>query len=331
MHHTARDPWSFRYPLVFSAILLLGFLFFSSSTTNRSSRCRIQDTTNSVTALDSLPKFIDIKKSPLCHRLPDASATYIWSQLHLSAKKLRPSVMKSQIQNSPSHAHMQRLANQIVTSNEPVSILVLLSKSQAENKWPQRLQNLMNKALGTSRVKIHATSIHDENQMLENAKESAIVVDCRGSDEMQFLKTKFSDLTVLPDATNFLHVLKQRKIRSLLTKPANPPLLILVGESPRNSSPLSSSVYSRTVQRLAHWYQLGYIIKEQDESDSFEQTIAFAVLVWLQGFCSSTPLDDSKALLPGVQKLVEQVIPPSLELSTTWQGISAEWHRMERG
>jgi hypothetical protein len=241
--------------------------------------------------------------------------------------------MKSRIQNYPSRVHIQRLANQIVTSHKPVGILILLSKSQAEIKWPQRLQILINDALGTTRVKIHTSSTDDENQMLDRAKESAIVVDCRGSDEMKFLRTKFSDLTELPAAIHFLHTLKQRQIRSLLlTKTANPPLLILVGESPRNNNPLTSSVYARTVQRLAHWYQVGYIVKEQDESDSIEQTIAFAILVWLQDFCSSTTLDDqSKALLPGVQKLVEQVMPPSLELSTTWQGISAEWHRIEQG
>ncbi|CAJ1954699.1 unnamed protein product [Cylindrotheca closterium] len=214
-----------------------------------------------------------------------------------------------------------------------IEIIILLSKSEMDSEWPQRLQILVNDALGGTkiRVTVRATSIldHDERAMEEFA---AIVVDCRGADEMEFLNTKFnSDIIVQPDAMYFLHVWKQERIRSLLLTTIPSPLYILVGGSPRNNNPLSSSVYSRTVQRLAHWYQLGYIMKGQDENeDSFEQTIAFAILVWIEDFCSSTTLDDAKALLPGVQQLTSEVMPPSLELSTTWQGISEEWHRMER-
>lgn len=332
MHQIARHPWSIRKPIVVSAVLLLAFILSSALTTNKSSSCRKHEVKNAVIPVDRLPKFSNFKNNPLCLRLPDTSTTYVWSQLQVSSKKLRPSVIKRQMQNSPSHAHIERLANRIIeTSDKPIGILILLSKSQVKSKWPQRLQSLVNDALGTTRVKVHATSVDDDDLMLERAKESAIVVDCRGSDEMKFLKTKFSDLSVLPDAVNFLHELKQKHIRFLLTKTPNPPLLILVADSPNNKNPLSSSVYSRTVQRLAHWYHLGFVMmKEQDKSDSFEQTIAFAVLVWLEDYCSSTILDNSKALLPGVQKLVEQVMPPSLELSTTWHGISAEWHRTEQ-
>ena len=312
-----QSAWSVKYFLVVSSVLFLILLLSSwlAFPAWNTSTCGVQDVT--------LPKFQNSDVDPFCHLLADASATYIWSKLKLNnnnSNKLRPLVMKRYIQNSPSRAQIKSLATRIMSSpeNTPLDILILLSRKQTDTKWTQRLQSLINEAnIGGIKVKVHATVIDDENQEM---READILVDCRSSDEMEFLNTKFNDLTVLPEASNHLHVWKQSRIRSLLLT-SKSKLVILVAEGPTNDHPLSSSVYSRTVQRLAHWYQLGYLL----HNENLDQVIAFAILSWLVDYCSSPPVTDSKALLPGVQRLVEQSIRPPLDLATSWRDISQEW------
>jgi hypothetical protein len=205
--------------------------------------------------------------------------------------------------------------------------------STKDDRWPQALYDLFSTAVAPDLVRIHATTagLPDSSMGLDHMEGTGadIIIDARAASEMKQLQSDFADLVVTPDASNHLQTLKQRRIRSILLETVTCPLLILVDDTPLSEKLFSDSVYTRTVQRLAHWYQLGHVrsVSTSSTETKLEQVLAFAFLEWTIDYCSSPPTQNTSVLLPGVQQLIESVVPPPLKLATTWQQISGQWEK----
>jgi hypothetical protein len=319
-HH--RPHLLLLYTTAFVSVIFLLFLLVSPSSF-ASNSCSNDNKQNAI-ALASLKRF-HTHNDPFCQRLPDASATYLWGQLNLPQPKLSARASKRGIVNAPSPTSLQRLFSKLEDSSAPLDILVLLSTK--DDKWPQALYDLFSTAVAPNLVRIHATTAG-----LPDSSTADIIIDARAASEMKQLQSDFADLVITPDASNHLHTLKQRRIRSILLETVTCPLLILVNDTPFSEKLFSGSVYTRTVQRLAHWYQLGHVrsVSTSSTESKLEQVLAFAFLEWTIDYCSSPPTQNTvttSVLLPGVQQLIESVVPPPLKLDTTWQTISGQWEK----
>eukprot|EP00980_Cylindrotheca_fusiformis_P002467 scaffold584_cov132-Cylindrotheca_fusiformis.AAC.20 len=295
---------------------LLLFLFSGPSFDSKGCKNKEQ----SSFPLESLDRFYN-HPTDFCQKLPDASATYLWSKIGPPNRKIPSRALKRAISNSPSIGSLQHLFSNLDNLSEPVDIVVLLPNSNAN--WPQALHDLLGSIFGSDWIRIHSTT--EETPEVTAAD---VVIDARATREMEEIKANFADLVATPDASMALHHLKQRNIRSILLNKDACPLLIIVDDIPLSGKLLSDSVYSRTVQRLAHWYQVGYIHLSSASYpiQNLEQAISFAFLEWTIDYCSSpTPEETTSVLLPGVQRLIDSVVPPPLELDTTWQTISGQW------
>lgn len=304
-------------------VLLLLLSYSSIDDLNTSCSKNKQD----VLDLTSLKRFHG-HSSSFCQRLPDAPAAYIWSKITLPHLKISSRELKRAIANAPSQLSLRRLFSKLEDSSGPIDIHVLLSSS--DDKWPEELHNLINSVLGPGLVRMQS-SIGET----ANYSSADIIIDARAKLEMNKLQSNFADLVGAPDASNALHDWKQQKIRSLLLETAACPLVIIVNDTPFAGRLLSDSVYTRTVQRLAHWYQLGYIHSTTAvyTSPNLEQAIAFAFLEWTIDYCSSSVPESTMSpsvLLPGIQELVESGMPPILTRNTAWQTISGQWEETKK-
>jgi hypothetical protein len=309
-----------RSSLVKYILFLFVFLYFQPSlfSSRYSSSCKISKSVQW--------KRFETSHDPICERLPNASATYIWRKILGDVpKKQSTSFLKRRIYNNPSRVSFQRLFSKLQSRTEPLDVMVLLSKEDAT--WSQTLQEVLDTAVSSNVVQIRTS-----NKGGQDKKIADIIIDARAASEMEKVRSKFDNslLVVTPEASNYLHLWKQTRIRNILEEGinhCNPPLLVLLANDydHYDRTILSDSLYTRTVQRLAHWYQLGFIETSKQDGDILAQSIAFAFVEWAIDYCSSPPSPETRLLLPGVQELVDTVLPPPLNLDTTWQGISEQW------
>ena len=232
--------------------------------------------------------------------------------------------------------------------------LVNYEKTNDDNAWPWVLQELINKIFDQTILQIGVVAIDSSTTPLQTHgllpnEQIDILVDAHATQDMMMLLGNFhgGDPSETPELSNQLSHLKQAWIRSVLLKCEDPPLLwILDNYIGDNRGILTDSIYTRVVRRLADWYQIpftsfGNLVRpllyqghlqqfptDRQNTYGIASLLAFGALQFTIDYCSSRsdiPAKESPLLQSGVQELVNDVVPPALDLGLTLQEVSSKW------